>query len=356
VDGLSAGDRRDRPGPARARALRSGFRGAAGDWPRQAVPRAAGSSGRSAGAAELAPPRGRDGDRAAPGGEPGGAGGRNRAGRRTRAAARLDAPERSGWLMPAETFRDLESGGEGRWRRQAPGPGVVGDGGRARVRRQIGRGAAHPRPPHAAGDTRLGAGRAGAADGVRRDVRAARDGARGAADLGPEAGLAALKALHDRGELLDLADGRQTTRGHRTAPLARASDIAKTRSPRSTSAASQIRWALAGGLTERGGMLAPEQERAVASGYGDHQLVVIVGQAGDGEEHGAGRCAGARAAGAAVRGREHGRAGGRASRGRAARAALTGGGSSARGSRRGPESARLSRRRVGGSSMVKFRR
>jgi hypothetical protein len=108
-----------------------------------------------------------------------------------------------------------------------------------------------------------------------------------AADLGPEAGLAALAALHDRGELLDLADGRQTTRAHRAlerATVARARDVARTRVPaiEERIVAGQVH-ALAGGLAERGAVLAPEQERAVELACGDRQLVVIVGQAGTGK-------------------------------------------------------------------------
>ena len=84
-----------------------------------------------------------------------------------------------------------------------------------------------------------------------------------------------------------MADGRQTTRAHRAlerATVARATDVAQSRVPAIDEGlvAAQVD-ALAGGLAERGGVLAPEQERAVELGCGDRQLVVIVGQAGTGK-------------------------------------------------------------------------
>ncbi|MGI8801436.1 MAG: MobF family relaxase [Solirubrobacteraceae bacterium] len=108
-----------------------------------------------------------------------------------------------------------------------------------------------------------------------------------AAELGPAAGLAALDVLHARGAVLDLADGRQTTRAHRAlerATVASAVELgAATASELDRSlVAAQVK-ALADVLAKEGAELAAEQEQAVWTACGDRQLVVIVGQAGTGK-------------------------------------------------------------------------
>ncbi|MHB8492738.1 MAG: ATP-dependent DNA helicase, partial [Solirubrobacteraceae bacterium] len=108
-----------------------------------------------------------------------------------------------------------------------------------------------------------------------------------APDLGPEHGLAALDGLRERGELLDLADGRMTTRAHRalerqTVALGR--ELAGARTARVDEQFTAIETeALRLELAEHGATLAPEQEEAIALACADHQLVVIVGQAGTGK-------------------------------------------------------------------------
>ena len=110
------------------------------------------------------------------------------------AAARLDALERSGRLMPAEERRFAISS------RAAKGTlATAGDLDRAWWETAVEHGfdarsveaLRTTRPRHAVGDRRPGAGRARAADGVRRDVRAARGarhGARGGGRPGPRGG------------------------------------------------------------------------------------------------------------------------------------------------------------------------
>jgi conjugative relaxase-like TrwC/TraI family protein len=108
-----------------------------------------------------------------------------------------------------------------------------------------------------------------------------------AADIGPQAGLAALGRLHERGQVLDLADGRQTTLEHRgleRATLRSAGQLATVRGEGVDNAlvSAEVEL-LAAGVAERGGSLAGEQERAVRVACSDRRLVVVVGQAGTGK-------------------------------------------------------------------------
>jgi ATP-dependent exoDNAse (exonuclease V) alpha subunit len=108
-----------------------------------------------------------------------------------------------------------------------------------------------------------------------------------AADLGPDAGLAALARLHERGLVLDLADGRQTTSAHRAlerATLRSASELATARGEVVDDAITTREVELlAASVSESGGVLAGEQERAVRLACSDRRLVVVVGQAGTGK-------------------------------------------------------------------------
>jgi conjugative relaxase-like TrwC/TraI family protein len=108
-----------------------------------------------------------------------------------------------------------------------------------------------------------------------------------AADLGPEAGLASLARLHERDLVLDLADGRQTTREHRAlerATLRSANELATVRGEvvDDTFVTREV-GLLAAAVAERGGSLAAEQERAVRVACSEQRLVVVVGQAGTGK-------------------------------------------------------------------------
>ena len=118
-----------------------------------------------------------------------------------------------------------------------------------------------------------------------REARA--DALESAADLGPQAGLAALRRLHERGQVLDLADGRQTTLGHRAlerATLRAATRSQRTRGRRSMSARRSSGGA-AGGRRRGAGRVARAVSRSGRSRLAccDRQLVVIVGQAGTGK-------------------------------------------------------------------------
>ncbi|MEO8968819.1 MAG: MobF family relaxase, partial [Solirubrobacteraceae bacterium] len=103
----------------------------------------------------------------------------------------------------------------------------------------------------------------------------------------PEHAIAALERLHDRGEVLDLADGRQTTRAHRS--LERSAVASAGRVAAGDVAAIPSRLvdrevdALQAGLAAHGAELAAEQEEAVRVACSGRQLVVIVGQAGTGK-------------------------------------------------------------------------
>ena len=103
----------------------------------------------------------------------------------------------------------------------------------------------------------------------------------------PAAGLAALEQLRERSEILQLADGRETTRSHRGAERAAvtaarliADTSAEAIEPELVDAdVSELRSALALG----GAQLADEQEQAMRVACSDRRLVVVVGQAGTGK-------------------------------------------------------------------------
>ena len=209
------------------------------------------------------------------------------------AAARLEALERSGRLMPAEERRFALSSRAAKATLATAGDldrawweTAVAHGFDARTVEALRtRGREIPPTPHDVERDVLARLTEFDATFAPREARAT--ALEAAADLGPEAGLAALGALHDRGELLDLADGGQTTRAYRAlerATVARAGDVARTRVAAIAEhiVAGQVH-ALAGGLAVRGAVIAPEQERAVELACGDRQLVVIVGQAGTGK-------------------------------------------------------------------------
>jgi conjugative relaxase-like TrwC/TraI family protein len=108
-----------------------------------------------------------------------------------------------------------------------------------------------------------------------------------AAELGPQAGLRALGRLHERGQVLDLADGRQTTAVHRAlerATVRSAGELAIVRGEAINEAlvTAEVEL-LAVGVAARGGELAGEQERAVRVACSAQRLVVVVGQAGTGK-------------------------------------------------------------------------
>jgi conjugative relaxase-like TrwC/TraI family protein len=119
-----------------------------------------------------------------------------------------------------------------------------------------------------------------------REARAvALEAAAGGGD--PAAGLAALERLRERSEILQLADGRETTRAHRgseraavTAARALADEpIAAIAGRLVEDEISELRAALA----VDGAQLASEQARAVRVACSDRRLTVVVGQAGTGK-------------------------------------------------------------------------
>jgi len=103
----------------------------------------------------------------------------------------------------------------------------------------------------------------------------------------PAAGLAALERLRERSEILQLADGRETTRRHRggeRAAVAAARALADESAPALAQElvddeVSELRSALA----LDGMQLAAEQEQAMRVACSDRRLVVVVGQAGTGK-------------------------------------------------------------------------
>ncbi len=103
----------------------------------------------------------------------------------------------------------------------------------------------------------------------------------------PAAGLAALEQLRERSEILELVDGRETTRAHRgteraavTAARALADTPTEAIDPELVDAdVSKLQSALALG----GMQLAAEQEQAMRVACSDRRLTVIVGQAGTGK-------------------------------------------------------------------------
>jgi len=103
----------------------------------------------------------------------------------------------------------------------------------------------------------------------------------------PARALEALDRLHERREILDLADGRQTTRLHRglervaVAAVEQLADGQAVAVPEPLIDAEVA--ALQAELGAQGAELADEQQRAVRVACSDRRLVVIVGQAGTGK-------------------------------------------------------------------------
>jgi len=103
----------------------------------------------------------------------------------------------------------------------------------------------------------------------------------------PTRALAALDRLHERREILDLADGRQTTRLHRgvervaVAAAEQLADGATLAIPEPLVDAEVA--SLQAELAASGAQLADEQEQAVRVACSDRRLVVVVGQAGTGK-------------------------------------------------------------------------
>jgi conjugative relaxase-like TrwC/TraI family protein len=118
-----------------------------------------------------------------------------------------------------------------------------------------------------------------------RDVRAAALVAGVGLDL--DQALESVDRLTERGELVELADGRLTTRGHRAMEartVARARAVAAgTAAPINAEAVEREIAVLADGLREQGFELAGEQARAIRVACGPGQLSVIEGQAGTGK-------------------------------------------------------------------------
>jgi conjugative relaxase-like TrwC/TraI family protein len=103
----------------------------------------------------------------------------------------------------------------------------------------------------------------------------------------PAAGLAALQRLRERSEILELADGRETTRAHRgseraAVTAARALADTPTRAIAGRLVDDEIA-ELRAALAVDGAQLASEQARAIRVACSDRQLTVVVGQAGTGK-------------------------------------------------------------------------
>jgi len=103
----------------------------------------------------------------------------------------------------------------------------------------------------------------------------------------PAAGLAALEQLRERSEILQLADGRETTRAHRgteRAAVASARVLADEKAPAiSQELVDEEVSVLRAELALGGAQLAAEQEQAMRVACSERRLVVVVGQAGTGK-------------------------------------------------------------------------
>jgi conjugative relaxase-like TrwC/TraI family protein len=103
----------------------------------------------------------------------------------------------------------------------------------------------------------------------------------------PAAGLAALERLRERSEILQLADGRETTRAHRGSERAAvAAARALTDTPTHPIAGRLVDDEIAelrAALAVDGAQLASEQAQAIRVACSDRQLTVVVGQAGTGK-------------------------------------------------------------------------
>jgi conjugative relaxase-like TrwC/TraI family protein len=108
-----------------------------------------------------------------------------------------------------------------------------------------------------------------------------------AGGLSPAAGLAALERLRDRREILELADGRQTTRSHRgteRAAVTAAGGLADaTAEPIAVELVDDELSELRSELALGGAQLTSEQEQAIRVACSDRRLTVVVGQAGTGK-------------------------------------------------------------------------
>jgi len=103
----------------------------------------------------------------------------------------------------------------------------------------------------------------------------------------PAAGLAALARLRERREILELVDGRETTRAHRgteRAAVASARALAEALTePIAPELVDDDVAELRSALALGGMQLAAEQEQAMRVACSDRRLVVVVGQAGTGK-------------------------------------------------------------------------
>ncbi len=106
----------------------------------------------------------------------------------------------------------------------------------------------------------------------------------------PAAGLAALERLGERSEILGLADGRQTTRAHRGMERAAVAAADRLAAGEGNPIPARLVDAQITGLQDQlaaqGARLASEQAQAVRAACSDRQLSVIVGQAGTGKSTG----------------------------------------------------------------------
>jgi len=208
------------------------------------------------------------------------------------AAARLEALERSGQLMPAEqraiaiatrspkdelaTAGDLDRA----WWEAAREHGF--DARSVEALRERGR----AEPPERQLGARIAA-RLTEFDATFAPREARAVALEVAAGDSPERALTALERLGELREVLDLADGRQTTRTHRA--LERRAEAAAGQLAAARGAA--LGGELVDGEVERlgrelaaqGATLADEQEQAVRAACSDARLVVVVGQAGTGK-------------------------------------------------------------------------
>lgn len=103
----------------------------------------------------------------------------------------------------------------------------------------------------------------------------------------PARALGALGRLHERREILELADGRQTTRSHRGTERAAVTAVKQLADGQADAIGEQLVdgevAALQAELAASGVKLADEQQHAIRVACSDRRLVVIVGQAGTGK-------------------------------------------------------------------------
>jgi len=103
----------------------------------------------------------------------------------------------------------------------------------------------------------------------------------------PARALGALGRLHERREILELADGRQTTRSHRGMERAAVTAAEQLTAGEADAIAEELVdrevAALGAELAASGVKLADEQQQAVRVACSDRRLVVVVGQAGTGK-------------------------------------------------------------------------